>query len=33
MERVRDVSGDDPVTAESLEVRLGRLAKEALLLR
>jgi SAM-dependent methyltransferase len=33
IERVRDVSGDDPVTAESLEVRLQRLAKEALLLR
>jgi SAM-dependent methyltransferase len=33
MDGVRDVSGDDPATAESLEARLRRLAKEALLLR
>jgi hypothetical protein len=39
MEGVREfqrsgaVSSDDPLTADSLEVRLGRLAKEALLLR
>ena len=33
MEGIRDVSGDDPVTAELLEVRLERLTKEALLLR
>ena len=33
MEAVRAICGDGTVTAESLEVRLSRLAKEALLLR